>query len=207
MRNKIKFNDGAMKTNKELAVIGSLIVLSILISSYAAAFAVSSTYWSENPLTISPGETKDFQFTLQNLAGSEEVTIKALITKGSELAEVIDPTNIYSVPAGEKTVVNLRATIPESASVGAVYPFEAVFTTVAKAEQGTFGIGSSIRQSFNVEVVERPRPKEAAPVVPEVLPEEKPETNILTWVTVIIVLLILLAVIIIILKKRKKKKN
>ena len=205
MRNKIKFNDGAMKTNKELAVIGSLIVLSILISSYAAAFAVSSTYWSENPLTISPGETKDFQFTLQNLAGSEEVTIKALITKGSELAEVIDPTNIYSVPAGEKTVVNLRATIPESASVGAVYPFEAVFTTVAKAEQGTFGIGSSIRQSFNVEVVERTVLKEAAPK--EALPEEKPETNILTWVTVIIVLLILLAVIIIILKKKKKKKN
>ncbi len=198
MRKKIKCKSNGGKINKELAII-TLIVLSVLISSYATAFAVSSTYWSENPLTLYPGETKDFSFTLQNLAGSEEVKLKAMITQSSEVVSIIDPTNIYSVPAGRKTSVNLRVVIPEGTSVGKVYPFEIVFTTVAETEQGAFGIGSSIKQSFNVEVVEKPKPAE------EVLPQEKPEEKISTWVTIGVVILILLVVIVIILKKRKKK--
>lgn len=188
--------------NKELAVIGSLIVLSILISSYAAAFAVSSTYWSENPLMLYPGETKDFSFTLQNLAGSEDVTLKAMITQGSEVVSIIDSTDIYTVPAGKKTSVNLRAVIPEGTGVGKVYPFEIVFITVAETEQGAFGIGSSIKQSFNVEVVEKVVEK---PQVAEAFPQEKPETEISTWIAIAVVIILIIIVIIIILKKRNKK--
>lgn len=190
-----------MKTDKKIKKLSTVILMAfilfaILISSYITAFAVSSAYWSENPLNLYPGETKDFSLTLQNLASTEEVNLKARITESSEIIKIIDSGDIYSVPGGEKTKVNLRASIPDNAEIGDIYPFEITFTTITKTESATFGLGSSIKQGFNVEVIEKPETKEIA--------TEKPEIKISTWIIIAIIVILLIIVVIIILKRRRK---
>ena len=158
-----------------------------------SAFAVSSAYYPENPLKLSAGQTTDFQFTLQNVGETENLSARATIAKGSEIIQITDPTNIYFVPAGGKTKVNLRATIPENAKAGQVYNFEIVFTTISTPQAGTFGFGSSIKQTFNV-IVE-PKPGEI---------EQKPEIKNLNLVIGAIILILITIIIIIILKRKKK---
>ena len=89
-----------MKKKVALAAV-SLFVLAFLAAG-VLAMGVSSPYWDQNPLNLYPGQTENVQLNLQNMVGSDDVTISASITKGSEIASITDASTVYSVPAGTK---------------------------------------------------------------------------------------------------------
>ena len=103
----------------------SIITLSLLCSIVpnVLAFAVSSQYYDTNPLYMQPGETVETFFTLQNLAGDRNVTIMARITYGEKIITLLDESDIYNVPLGEKKKVNFKITIPsDTKTFIKVYP-------------------------------------------------------------------------------------
>lgn len=140
-----------MKKTNNLMIKTIIIAFAILfLIGNISAFAVSSAYYNNNPLKLKQGETMDFMLVLQNPSGPEADMLKVNILSGSEILEITDPSNIYSVPTGDKTSVNLRATIPQNARVGQIYPVNIELITVSKSDSGEFGFGSAIGQSFDV---------------------------------------------------------
>ena len=101
-----------MKINKRYLEVGILVGMLILISGSVSAFAVSSAYWKENPIIIYPGETKDIQVILQNMAGTGDISAKGAIFSGFEIAHITDAEDVYLVPLGGKTPVNIQISIP-----------------------------------------------------------------------------------------------
>ena len=179
--------------NKKIYIeIGTLIGIFILLSSCISAFAVSSKYWEEYPVTISPGEIKDIKIILQNMAGTEDINAKAIIIEGSEIAEITDLNDIYLVPVGGKTDVNIRINISTDAEIKDTYNLKLSFTTVTAEESGTFGFSSSIEKVIPILITEKPK-------------TEKETTSIL-WIIYLIGIIILILIIFFVMKKRKKSK-
>lgn len=140
--------------NKIIGVFS--LVVGILLAVNVLALGVSSPYWSGNPLTMYPGETKTVSLELQNMVGSDDVALQASLIQGDEIAVLTDSDLIYEVPAGTKdTKVNIEVEIPENAQVGQEYSIGLSFTTVTPGQQGGFNLGSSIEQYFNVKVIEK----------------------------------------------------
>lgn len=192
------------KLKKQIGIFIAGILFFIFTISFIFAFAVSSSYYKGNPLKLSPGETRDISLVLQNMAGGENISAKASISKGSEIIKLIDSDNLYFVPLGGKTGVNLRVTIPSNAKIGDVYNIEIMFVTVADAKSGTFGFGSGIEQKFDVEVISLPtqeveKAQESA---------KKPESKINKQIIIIIAILVIIILIILFffrINKNKKK--
>ena len=128
-----------------------IVVAIIILSSNINAFAVSSQYYEGNPLYLQPGESTETFFTLQNLASTEDVLLQARITEGNTVTELTDSSNIYSVPAGEKTKVNFIVTAPANAKKGDTFPISMEFTARTSGE-GSVGLSGSIGKGFNLAV-------------------------------------------------------
>ncbi len=126
----------------------SIFVILFLVGN-VSAFAVSSAYYKNNPLRLKQGETFDFFIVLQGSEGQED-TLKANVLSGSEVLQITDTNDIYSVPGGEKKSVNLRAIIPQNAKAGSFIPISIELTTVQRSSSGEFGFGSAIEQNFNI---------------------------------------------------------
>lgn len=154
-----------MKIDKKYLEIGILVGMLILISSSVSAFAVSSAYWKENPIIISPGETKDIQLTLQNMAGTGDLNARGVITEGSEIAQITDADNIYLVPLGGKTPVNIQLSIPEDEEeLEEEYILRISFTTLS-TDAGGFGFGTGVERMFPVIIAKEPEPKMASWII------------------------------------------
>lgn len=178
MRNKIIFKE---------ALAGMIVLLCM---ANVAAFAVSSTYWSGNPLQLSPGESKNFSIVLQNIGGTSDLTLKAKVTSGSEVLKITDSSDVYVVPAGEKLMVNLQAVIPKGAEPGKTYDAKIDFSEMRQSSSGEFGFGTAIGQGFSIIVI----PK-------TIVPSEGK-----SWIYLIVLgIAILLAAILVIVKLKKKK--
>ncbi|MBX4212385.1 hypothetical protein KW787_02960 [Candidatus Pacearchaeota archaeon] len=174
----------------------------LMMVASAAAAGVSSEYWkgaNEKPLYVSPGETKDISFTLQNMVGSDDVSFKAEIINGSSIARIIDTNQVYAVPIGTKdTKVNIRISIPQSAKIGDRYNVGASFSTLTGQESGQFKIGSAFEEYFDVIVVEKaPEAKALA------------ASTIISSTTLYIILgcLVLIIIIIAVVVKKKSRKQ
>jgi hypothetical protein len=181
--------------NKKYIMLGILLATFILLSSYAYAFAVSTPYWKDYPLKISPGQTEDFQLTLQNVAGAEDMTVKGQIMEGSEIAQITDSSDIYSVPIGERAQVNIRVNIPSSVEIGTNYTIKISFGSVAAGTAGAFSMGSGIDQNVPVTIVGK------TSSITEIIPSISNKWIIILSVGVIILIII----IIIIMIKRKRR--
>ena len=121
----------------------------IFISSNVLAFAVSSQYYGGNPLYLQPGESTETFFTLQNLASTEDVRLQAKITEGENIVKLTDLSEIYNVPAGEKTKVNFLVTAPANAKKGDTFPVSMEFTTAAIGG-GPIALSGSVGKGFNL---------------------------------------------------------
>ncbi len=185
-----------MKISK-ISITGISIVFIILLSTYVSAFAVSSAYWDENPLKLTQGETIDFHILLQNIGGTKDINVRADIVTGSEILELIDQSEEYTIPAGGKTKVNLRATVPADVKIEDTFPIEITFTTITETGTGVFGFGSAIGHKFDVVV---------APTAEQRAKLEKQE-QIIQWAIYLIIGIVILAVIIFFIVKKKKIKG
>lgn len=180
--------------------------LSILFVLHGVfAFAISSAYYQDNPLYMKAGETQDIFLTLQNLAGEDDVSVRAEITGGTEYVKLIDASDIYLVPVGEKTKVNLRVSAPISAKKGDSFPVNIIFTTVQSGQGGTLALASSIGQRFTFVIGEEkdfrvsPKPLET--------PKQENKSNLFLIIMSIVIGFVVILLIVYFLKSSKKKTN
>ncbi len=169
------------------------LLMAVCLSTSVAAFGISSPYWKENPLVMSPGESKEVHMTLQNMVGDEDLTVQAALVSGSEIATLTDESNVYEVKAGTAdTKVNMDIVVPEDAMLEDSYNIVVSISTVTSSEGGGVSLGSAIDKSFEV-IIEAPVPEEEMPAY---------NTTVL-WTVVIVAALILLWWI---LQKKQRKK-
>jgi len=183
---------------KGISIFMVFLMLAGLATS-VAAFGVGSPYWGDNPLEMQPGETKEFSFNLQNMVGEDDVTMRASLSAGSEIAEFTDVNLDYLVKIGTAdTNVNVKVQMPEDAVEGTVYPLVFSFATVnpSETEAGGVAMGAAFQESFDVVVVIPPLEEEQQQPVKS--------DKALLWAVVIIVVLIVLWLL---LKGGKKKKR
>jgi hypothetical protein len=138
-----------MIKNKTMTKGILVIVITLFLLSSVSAFAISAKYHGGNPIYILPGQSKEIPFVLQNLDGTSDINIKLEIVTGKELLKIEDPSDIYVVPAGGKTNVNLTMSIPANAKLKEIYPVSLNFVTISKSENGAFSLSGAIVQRFN----------------------------------------------------------
>jgi hypothetical protein len=190
-----------MKNNKNThnKIYISLAMLMLLGISFVSAFSVSSPYMENKTLNLFPdSKITDLQFVLQNGGGAtENVSIKVNILEGSEIASLLEESDIHTVSPGEKIPVNLRITLPKDAIVGKSYNIRLEFTTVSSGQSGEFGFGTGQEQNFKVVIVK------------EVVPENNLISNAfskkISLYLIIGILLVLLIISFVWSKRRSKK--
>ena len=190
---------------KSIMIVGIMFLgIGIFLAGFADSFGIGSEYWKGNPLYISAGETKTVYLTLQNMVGTEDVTVKTELKEGAEIAS-IDSNKEYFVKAGtQDTKFPVTINIPENTPLDASYVVTISFRTITPGNTGAVVIGTGIDTSFDVLVV---------PFVPVETTGEGvlggntfDEGNLLT-IVVLIILIILIIIVIIIYKKRKRTRE
>ena len=175
-----------------------LFALTLLSISFISAAGVSTPYWSTNPLKLQPGESTILTLGLQNMVGSEDVTLRASIIKGSDIATIVDEDLDYFVPIGSDNVtVNIEVKIPANAEIDKVQDIEISFLQVSSGGgEGFFTLASAFTQRIPVLVVGEPT--ESAIYQPV---QKKQGSNLL-WIALAV---IVLGIIIFLATKKKKK--
>lgn len=165
----------------------------LAVTSVVTAFGVSTSYWIGNPLQVNPGQTKIITFRLENMVGESDVTVKAELLKGGEIASISD--ELIIVPIGTKdTELPITISIPEGTAIGTKYVVTISSQTVQTGSGGGVILGTGAETAFDVEVV---------PVPPEpVVVEEAAAGNQVIWITLLIIIVV---VAIYFYVKRKKK--
>lgn len=172
-----------------------LIGIVILLSSLISAFAVSTKYYPGYPLKMMPGDSKDVQIILQNRGNTEDVSVRAEVSAGSDIMNLLDEDKIYTIPAGGKLEVDMIINVPLEAIPDTEYPMNIKFTTITSSEEGqTMGFGQSIGQNFQVLVVET----FDAPI------QEAPEEGAKSTIYIIIGIVLVLAIIAVFSIRKKK---
>jgi len=156
------------------------------------AVGVNSDYFSKNPITAYPGETKDVVFgRLQNMVGEKDLILKAEIIEGNEIATILDKNAEYSVPFGQSDIpVNIHLAIPSTVPVGTNYNINIRFLEYNSFwKHWTVSLSSSTSIRIPVVVVEKPLPPvdNSAPI-----PAQEPEKNTgnVLWALIGIILII-----------------
>ncbi len=123
--------------------------------SFVSAFSVATIYSDGYPLRMHPGDVKETFFLLRNvIEGDSDVAIKSELTKGSEIAKLIDGPKSYDVLFGEEAEVPVRIEIPKDAEIGTNYKVSAVFKPYSKESNlGNIQFVVNIGKSFPVLVV------------------------------------------------------
>lgn len=153
--------------------------------SLVSAFGVSSPYWNENPLELARGESKIVELNVQNMVGSNDVSVQAELVQGNDFASLGD--NSFTVEAGTSdTIIPLTIKLPEETKPGESKLVRVEFRTVNEGSQGV-AVGTGMVVAFNV-----------------IAKDEVKESNS-TGIIISLALIALLAVIIIFILKRKKK--
>ena len=162
------------------------VVFSILLVDSISSVGVASPVWQGNPLRISPGETKTVNLELQNMVGNEDVTIRAVLKRGFEIASTKEKE--YFVKAGTKDVaVPVVVSIPDGVLVDTSYQVTVSFQTVTPGSSGRVALGTGIDTTFDVLVVE------SEPVA--LSPEKYPESEIFLVIAVVIILIAIILIV------------
>lgn len=161
----------------------------LLLSVNVLAFAISSQYWEENPVQMSPGESKEITIVLQNMAGRNDIQAEGIITQSGEIASFEYPNRIYLIEAGKKTEIPIKIEIPQK-EYQENYNIILSFKTTEEGE-GAFGLGNSIEKEI--------------PVI--IRMEEKTVSSNILYITIAIAILTIFLLIIFLRKKPQKRKK
>ena len=162
-------------------------LLNLLFINLVSAFGIASDYYEGKPLVMAPGETKDIVFgKLQNIVSGRDMTMRAKIVGGEEIATLTDDSLDYFVPLGTKdTIVNMRVSIPKGAVEGE-YKISVRFSEInPPKEKGTVTLGTSTTDTIKVLV-------------------QKPEKIGIGWILLVIVLVVVVIVVLYFIIKSKK---
>lgn len=129
----------------------------LVIVSYVSAAGIASPYFKDNPLRMNYGETKIIDFNLQNVVGDEDITVEAMITKGSDIA-TLDQT-IFTARAGTSdTMIPVTITIPQDYTKNSE-AVELEVKAVTTDQGGMVTLGTGWVTSFDVLLTQREEPK------------------------------------------------
>jgi len=104
--------------NKTLKITSGILLL-LFICPLVSAFGVSTSYFESKPLYMYPGQTIETTFSLQNMAGYEDLTLKATVFEGEGIIELLDSNPIYYLPFPSKGIdVPVRISIPADTELG-----------------------------------------------------------------------------------------
>lgn len=191
-----------MKFKKEIMILSFLLLIPLV-----SGFGITSMYWPGNPLVLEPGQTVDVTLLLQNMVGDEDVTLRAEIEKGKEIAELIDPNLDYLVPFGRKDVsVSVRVSIPEDTPVDGEYDIVVSFKQIIPNEARTLQLTSAIKKTIPIKIVGEggiQEPEKPPVSVTAVTGEGKVSSE--SSYILFGVLLVIFVVVFLILKRRKVK--
>lgn len=187
--------------NKKLWLVIAILVLFTALATLpltVKAFGITSAYYSGNPLTLQPGETKTISLGLQNMVGEDNITLSADITKGAEIAKLVEEGKQYFVPLGTNNDIAIEMTItaPANDVIGKEYEVELTLTTVTSGEGGGVVLGQSIGKTVPVIIVS---PTEEI--------KEKPSFPIGLVILLVVIVIIILVIIILLATKKKNKKK
>ena len=177
--------------NKKIFIFAGMFLISFaLLIGSVSALGVSSPYYRDNPLKMSPGENVSFSVAIVNSAGTTPVSVRADITSGSDIASIVDSSNVYTADAGGGATVNIKISAPLD-SAGKKYTIVASFATVGTSSEGTLAIGTAMDISIPVEISGE-------------MKEEKPTGLSKSTIYLIISIVIVLALILFFSKKKKR---
>ncbi len=130
-----------------------LLVLSLI--GIVNAVGISQAYHNENPVIISPGETKSVDFG--RFVASQETIDRVMeveIIEGSEIVSIVD--NTIEVPAGSiDTAIVFSISVPEDVEIGREYNIKIKIKDVTPLEaDGMIGFSDSMTGNFPVSVQE-----------------------------------------------------
>ena len=187
------------KTNKKIyGAVGIFLGILILFSSFVVAFAVSMPSLpidneGHRVLYLLPGEEESMTFVVQNGGGAtSEVNVKAEIVESSEVIEIIDSSNIYTIPADGRSDVNTKISVPNEAQIGDKYNVVIGFS-IGGAD-GTF-LTQQIQQKFILSVGVQPGQENEE--------KSKISSKILMIAAIIAILIIILLLLIVHFARKK----
>lgn len=182
----------------------TICIFTILLTTYASAFGITAFYYEGRPLILNPGSTRDTQLILQNEKTSPPITIEAVITSGSNIAQITGRT-VFDLPSGANNIpVNIKISIPEDAKIGDEYTVGFMFSSVAKPGKGKMlELGTQIGKAIPV-VVSEVREKPEIVVVSE---PKKPLKDIISLGSLGIIVLIIIILALFLKSKKKKSKK
>ncbi len=162
----------------------SALLLGFLLVGIVSAFGVASPYWGDNPLKMEAGSTEIVPLNLQNMVGDKDVTLKAEIIEGAEIATLQEDT--YTVLAGTSdTIVPLKIKLPKDSS-GANVVVE--FKSFNTEDTGMVALGTGMVVGF------------------EILPLEPTGLSTTAWVLIILAVILIVWIIIVVKRKNNKKR-
>ena len=171
-----------------------LVLLVLLICPMISSVGLSKVYYSDNPVLINPGETKEIVFA--TLMANEEESDRSLefeLIEGSEIASLVTESMI--VPAGSTNeTLDISISIPKDIDVGTEYLIKIKVKDVTAPEgEGMVGFTDSKTSSI--------------PVIVQIIEKESEKGNGMGMIIGIIVLLIIVIAVAIILLKSKKEQS
>lgn len=168
--------------------------VALLNLNTAQAFGVTAPYWKENPLVMSPGETKEITFALQNMVGDEDMQVTVTLIEDKRYVTLLGSTE-YEVPAKTKDIpVVVRIVMPQETPKGTTFPLRIAFRSTAKAGVQQVQLGTGIEKRFDIIVgqgqdtqqVEAPAPQKESALW------KKPATPALIVLVIVFILWLLL---------------
>jgi len=133
--------------------ICTAIISVILLIGFVSAFGVSSSYWKGNPLVIAPDDTRTISLRLQNVAGDEDIIVRAALIGGFDIASTEEKD--YIVKIGTKdTEVPIKISIPSDMPLGTEKRVTVAFRTITPGGTGGVVLGTAIDTGFDVLVAD-----------------------------------------------------
>ena len=184
--------------NKKMRLGIGLVLSLFLLVSVVSAFGVTTFYWEGKELEISPGETKETYLLLQNLAGGRDMTLKAEVIEGGEIASLVEPDKTYFVPLGVSGIeVPIKLYVPEGANLGDIDIVRVTFKEVLEGEGGMVRMSGAVTSTFPV-IVKSPS---------EITEEEPAVSSGFNSIGLLLILVLIVAGIIVVYVTLIKKKR
>ena len=125
----------------------------VILLQHIAAAGVATPYWDENPLRLAAGENKVVTLNLQNMVGGSDITLRAEITKGSEIA-AIDGDSEIVVPFGRDNVpLNIDVSLTPNENLGDIHEIGVSFNQVSEESGQMLHVASAFTTEIPVKIV------------------------------------------------------
>ncbi len=176
-----------MKKIITFALLG-LVMLPLIYSA-----GVANSYWDDNPLKLSPGESTIISLRLQN---EENTSITLETTLNSTIAKLVNGSTYIVPPDRESVPVYIRVEIPSNAEIGTKYDIPVSFQQVSSGSGGMLKVAQGITAKIPITVVSNIESELYKPA------SSNQKTSPIVY---IVALALILAIVIIILAIKKKK--